>query len=164
MESLCPTVVAQTRPKGGCDLVLPLRMCRGRDFLTEDGPEVMDSGWQSIIPYPDVCGGICVMPDRLPVVVPRSAAVPMTASVVAQTRARGGYGSNVLLPVDRSIEPFDGEGPDVLIYGRESAVMISDVGRDICVDPDQLPVMVCEETVVEDAKFVLVPEVCPVFL
>ena len=32
------------------------------------------------------------------------------------------------------MEPLDVDGPDILI----SAVMISDVGRDICVEPDQL--------------------------
>ena len=29
VESLCPPVVAQTRPKEGCDPVSPRRMCRG---------------------------------------------------------------------------------------------------------------------------------------
>ena len=67
--------------------------------------------------------------------------------------------------MDRSIEPLDGDAPDVLISGRDSADMMSDVGSDMCVVPDQLPVVVSEETVVEDAEmenFVLVPEVCPV--
>ena len=42
---------------------------------------------------------------------------------------------------------------------------LSDVGSDICVVPNQLPVVVSEETVVADAemeKFVLIPEACPV--
>ena len=165
VESLCPPVVAQTRPKGGCDPVLPRRMCRGRDVLTEDGPAAVDSGRESIGPDPDVCGGICVMPDCIPIVVPKSAAVPLAASVVAQTRPRGGCGSNLLLPVDRSIEPLDDDAPDVLISGREPAERVSGVGSDICVVPNQLPVVVSEETKVEDAemeKFVLVPEACPV--
>ena len=66
--------------------------------------------------------------------------------------------------MDRSIEPFDDDAPDVLISGREPAKMVSDVGSDICVVPNQLPVVVSEETVVEDAemkKFVLIPEACP---
>ena len=147
VELLCSHVVAQTRPQGGCDPVLPPRRYRRRDFLTEDVPEVVDSGRESIIPDPDVCGGICVMPDRIPVVVPKSTVVPLTASVVTQTRPRGGCGSNLLLLVDRRIEPLDGDGPYVLISGRESAMMISDVGRDICVEPDQLPVVVSEEAV-----------------
>ena len=147
VKSLCSPVVVQTIPHGGCDPVLPPCRCRGRDFLTEDSLEVVDSGRESIIPDSDVCGGICVMPDRITVVLPKSAVVPLAASVVAQTRPRGGCCSNLLLPVDRSIEPLDGYGPDVLISGRESAVMISDVDCDICVEPGQLPVVVSEEVV-----------------
>ena len=147
MESLCSPVVVQTRPQGGCDPVLPLRVCQGRDFLTKDGPEVIVSGQESIIPDPDVRCEICVIPDQLPVVVPKSAAVPLAVSVVTQTRPRGGCGSNLLLPVDMSIEPLDVDGPDVVISGRESTVMISDVGCDICVEPDQLPVVVSKEAV-----------------
>ena len=112
----------------------------------------MDSGRESIVPDPDVCGGICVMPDCIPIVVPKSAAVPLATSVVAQTRPRGGCGSNLLLPVDRSIEPLDDYDPDVLLSRREPAEMVSDVGSDICVVPNQLAVVVSEETVVEDAK------------
>ena len=112
---LCPPVVAQTRPKGGCDPVLPRRMCRGRDVLMEDGPAVVDSGRESIVPDPDVCGGICVMSNCIPIVVPKSAAVPLADSMVTQMRPRGGCGSNLLLPVDRSIEPLDDDAPDVLI-------------------------------------------------
>ena len=92
VESLCSPVVVQTRPQGGCDPVLPLRMCQGQDFLTKDGPEVVVSRRESIITDPDVRGEICVMPDQLPVVVPKSAVVPLAVSVVAQTRPRGGGG------------------------------------------------------------------------
>ena len=74
--------------------------------------------------------------------MPKSAAVPLAVCVLAQTRRRGGSGSNLLLPVDMSIEPLDDDGPDVIISGRESTVMISDVSRDICVEPDELPVVV----------------------
>ena len=58
-----------------------------------------------------------------------------------------GDGSNLLLPVDMSIEPLDDDGPDVIIFGRESTVMKSDVSRDICVEPDQLPVVVSKVAV-----------------
>ena len=67
-------------------------MCRGQDVLTEDGPAAVDSGRESIVPDPDVCGGICVMSDCIPLVVPKSAAVPLAASMVAQTRPRGDPG------------------------------------------------------------------------
>ena len=105
------------------------------------------------------------MPDCIPIVVVKSAAVPRAASVVAQTRPWGGCGSNLLLSVDRSMEPLDDDAPDVLIFRREPSEMVSDVGSDVCVVPNQLPVVVSEEMVVEDAemeKFVLVPEACPV--
>ena len=69
------------------------------------GPEVVVSGWESINSDPDVRDEICGLPDQLPVVVPKSAVVPLAASVVTQTRPRGGGGSNLLLPVDMSIEP-----------------------------------------------------------
>ena len=88
------------------------------------------------------------MLDQLPVVVPKSAAVPLAFSVVAQTRPRGGGGSNLLLPVDMSIESLDDDdGPDVIISGRESTVMILEVSRDISMEPDQRPVVVSKEAV-----------------
>ena len=132
---------------GGCDPVLPLRMCQGQDFLTKDGPEVVVSRRESIITDPDVRGEICVMPDQLLVVVPKSAVVPLAVSVVAQTRPRGGGGSALLLLVDMSTEPLDDDGLDIIISGRESTVMISDVCRDIFVEPDQLLAVVSKESV-----------------
>ena len=101
VESLCLPVVAQTRPKWGCDPVLPQHMCRGQDVLTEDGPAAVDSRREFIVPDTDVGSGIYVMPDCIPTVVPKSAAVPQATSVVTQTRPQGGCGSNLLLPVDR---------------------------------------------------------------
>ena len=86
VESLCLPVVAQTRPKGGGDPVSPRRLCRGRDVLTEDSPAAVDSRRESIVPDTDVVGGIYVMPDCIPTVVPKSAAVPQTTSTVAQTK------------------------------------------------------------------------------
>ena len=49
MESLCFTVVVQTRPQGGCDPVLPLPVCKGQDFLAEGGPDVIVFRRESII-------------------------------------------------------------------------------------------------------------------
>ena len=131
----------------------------------EDIPAAVDSRRESIVPDTDVGGGIYLKPDCIPTVVPKSAALPQPASMVTQTRPRGGCGSNLLLPVDRSIEPLDDDAPDVLISGREPAEIVSDVGSDVWVVPNQLPVVVSVERVVEDAvmeKFVLVPEACPV--
>ena len=148
VESLCPPVVAQTRPKGGCDPVSPRRLCRRRDVLTKDSLAAVDSRRESIVLVTDVVGGIYVMSDCIPTVVPKLAAVPQAASTVAQTRPRCGCGSNLLLPVDRSIEPFDDDALDVLISGREPADIVSDVGSDVCVVPNPLPVVVSVEAVV----------------
>ena len=39
----CPPVIAQTRPMEGCNPVLPWRLSRGRDVLTEDGVVAVDT-------------------------------------------------------------------------------------------------------------------------
>ena len=151
VESFCPPVVAQTRPKGGCDPVSPQLVCRGRDAMTEDSLATVDSRQKSIVPDTDVVSGIYVMPDCIPTVVPKLAAMPQAASTVTQTRPRGSCSSNLLLPVDRSIEPLDDDAPDVLTFGREPAEIVSEVGSDVCVVPDQLPVAVSVKTVVAKA-------------
>ena len=147
VELLCYLVVVQTRPQGGCVPVLPLPVCKGQDFLAEDGPDVIVSGRESIITESDVSCEICVVSDQLPVVVPKLATVPLAISVVAQTRPQVGCGPDLPLPVDKEMESLDDDGLDVIISGRESTVMISDVSRDICVEPDQLPVVVSKEAV-----------------
>ena len=43
VESLCPPVVTQTRPKEGCDPASPRWLRRGRDVLTEDGMVMVDA-------------------------------------------------------------------------------------------------------------------------
>ena len=39
----CPAVVAQTRPKEGCDPASPRRLRRGRDVLREDSMMAVDT-------------------------------------------------------------------------------------------------------------------------
>ena len=53
----------------------------------------------SIAQDPDVVGGIHVMPDCVPAVMPMLAAAPQAASEVAQTRPRGDCSMNLLLPM-----------------------------------------------------------------
>ena len=60
-----------------------------------DDPEVIVSGRESIITESDVSCEICVVSDQLPVVVPKLAAVLLTASVVAQTRPQVGWGPDL---------------------------------------------------------------------
>ena len=147
VESLCFPVVVQTRLQEGCDPVLPLPMCKGQEFLVEDGPDVIVSGRESIITESDVSCEICVVSDQFPVVVPKLASVPLAVSVVAQTRPRVGCGPDLPLLVDKGMQSLDDDGLDIIISGRESTMMISDVSRDICVEPDQLPVVVSKEVV-----------------
>ena len=70
VESLCPAVVAQTRPKEGCDPASPRRLRRGRDVLMEDSMVAVDTRQISIAQDPDVVSGIHVMPDCVPAVMP----------------------------------------------------------------------------------------------
>ena len=147
VESLCFPVVVQTRPQGGCDPVLPLPVCKGQDFLADDGPDVIVSGRESIITESDASCEISVVSDQLPFVEPKLAAVPLAVSVVAQTRPRVCCGPDLPLPVDKGMVSLDDDGLDIIISGRESTVMISDVSRDICVELDQLPVVISKEAV-----------------
>ena len=127
VESLCPPLVAQPRPKEGCDPASPRRLRRGRDVLMEDSMVALDTRRISIAQDPDVVSGIHVMPDCVPAVMPILAAVPYAASEVAQTRPRGDCGMNLLLPVDGSIDPLDDDAPEVLSSGRGHAAGSSEV-------------------------------------
>ena len=80
-------------------------------------------------------------------------------------RPRGDCSSNLLLTMDGSIEPLNDDAPDVLSSGREPAGIVSEVGSDVCVIPDLLPVAVAMKTEVAEVwmeKFALIPEACPV--
>ena len=119
----------------------------------------------SIAPDTDVVSGIYVMPDCIPAVMPMLAAMPQAASTVALPRPRGDCSSNLLLPVDGSIEPLENYAPVVLTSGREPAGIVLEVGSDVCMIPDLLPVAVSMKTVVAEVvmeKFIFVPEACPV--
>ena len=74
VESLCPPVVTQTRPKEGCDPVSPRRLRRGRDVLREDSMLAVDTRRISIDQVKNVVSGIYVMPDCIPAVMPMLAA------------------------------------------------------------------------------------------
>ena len=63
VEPLCFPVVVQTRPQVGCDPDLSLPMYKGQESLVEDGPDVIVSGWESIIKNSDVNREICVVSD-----------------------------------------------------------------------------------------------------
>ena len=63
VESLCPPVVTQTRPKEDCDPATPRQLRRGRDVLREDSMVAVDPRRISIDQDTDVVSGIYVMPD-----------------------------------------------------------------------------------------------------
>ena len=147
VDPLCFPVVIQTRPQVGCDPDWPLPVYRGQESLVEDGPDVIVSGREPIIRNSDVSREICVVSDQGPVVVPKLAAVPLAVHVVVQTRPQVGCGPDLPLLVDEGKESLDDDGLDVIFSGRESTVKISDVSRDICVEPDQFPVVVPKEAV-----------------
>ena len=65
VESLCPPVVTQTRPKEGCDPASPRQLRRGRDVLMEDSMVALDTRRISIAHNPDerfLCFGISCCP------------------------------------------------------------------------------------------------------
>ena len=129
VEPLCFPVVIQTRPQGDCEPSWPLLMGKGRDFLAGDEPEAMVSGRESKVAESNVSHEICVVSDQFPVVAPRLAAVPLAVSVVAQARPQVG-----------GVRTRQEDSLGVILSGRESTVRMSDVNRDICVEPDLLPV------------------------
>ena len=83
-SSLCPPVVAQTRPKEGCDPASPRRLRRGRDVLREDSKVAVDSRRISIPPDTDV------VPDPVPVQMATMAVESLCPPVVTQTRPKEG--------------------------------------------------------------------------
>ena len=85
VESFCPPVVTQTRPKEGCDPASPRQLRRGRDVLMDDSMVALDTR--------RISG---------PAVMPILAAAPQAAFEVAQTRPRGDCSMNLLLLVDGS--------------------------------------------------------------
>ena len=87
------------------------------------------------------------LPDEVPARLDMTAAVPLAMPVVVQSRPQVSCDPALPLPVYKGHESLMEDSPDVLLSGWESAVMMSDASRDICVEPDQLPVVESEEAV-----------------
>ena len=87
-QFLCPPVVAQTRPREGCDPVLPRRLRRGRDVLTEDGAVPVDTRQVSAASDIVVSREVHRKSECVQTVVPTLAAAPQAASEVVQPRPR----------------------------------------------------------------------------
>ena len=97
--------------------------------------EAMVSGRVSKVVDPDVRRGIQMEPEILPVVLSTDDVEPMAVPVVALTRSRLERTLVVARPVDE------------ILSGRESNVGMSDVSRDICMEPDLLPVVMSTDDV-----------------
>ena len=67
---------------------------------------------------------------------------------VVLTRLQVGCDPDLPLPVDMEKVSLAEDGPDVIVSGRKSNVGGSDVSREICVVPEQCPVVVPQMFVV----------------
>ena len=137
-QFLCPPVVAQTRPMEGCDPVLPRRLRRGRDVLTEDGAVAVDTRQVSSVSDIVVSREIHRKSECVPTVVPTLAAAPHTASEVAQPRPRDYGCTDSLPPVGECLESLWMDTPDAGESGMEVAGGSPPANMDICVVPDVL--------------------------
>ena len=97
--------------------------------------EAIVSGRVSKVVAPDVRRGIRMEPEILPVVLSTDDVEPLAVPVVALTRSRVERPLVVAWPVDE------------VLFGRVSNVGMSDVSRDICMEPDLLPVVMSTDDV-----------------
>ena len=101
--------------------------------------DVILSGRESNVEMPD--SEWCGEPEFLLVVMSTDEVEPLAVSVVAQTRPRVGRGPALPLLLVEGKESLPDSDLDVILSGRESTVGMSDVSRDICLEPDLLPVV-----------------------
>ena len=168
---LAVSVVAQTRPRVGRGLDLPLLVDEVRESPPEDGLEVILSGWESTEGMSDVSRGICMEPDLLPVVMSTDDVEPLAVPVVALTKSQVEGPEVVARTVNVDVISRAVVYPD-LLSGRVRKSVDPDVRGDDPMSLKTIPVgdgdachsewreMVLDDVVM--VKFVLVPEVCPV--
>ena len=149
-QILCPPVVAQTTPMEGCDPVLPRRLRRGRDVLTEDGAVAVDTRQVSAASDTVVSREIHSKSECVPTVVPTLAAAPQTASEVAQLRLRDYGCTDSLPPVGECLELLGMDTPDAGESGMEVAGGSPPANMDICVVPDVLQTAISVTTIVSE--------------
>ena len=89
----------------------------------------------------DIEPDVCDVPDVLPVRWETAAVESLCFPVVNPTRPQGGCDPVLPLPILRGRDFLAVDDPEVIVSGRESKVAESDVGREICVVSDQLPVV-----------------------
>ena len=82
------------------------------------------------------------VPDEFPVGINKAVVEPLCLPEVVLTRPQVGCDPDLPLPVGTGKVSLVEDGPDVIVSGRKSNVGRSDVSREICVVPDQCPVVV----------------------
>ena len=104
----------------------------------------------------DIGRDVRSLPDAVPVMFDRTAAVFLALPVVVQTRPQVDCDLDLPLPVDKGQESLMEDSSDDIVSGRESIIRRSDVRREICVVSDQDPVVVPKLAVVPLAVPVVV--------
>ena len=165
-------VVVQTRPQVGCDPDLPLPVDKGKESLVEDGPDVIFSGRELNVKISDVSREICVVPDEFPAVVAMVAVELLVLPVVVMKKSQAGCEPALTLPVDEEKNSQVGDAPHML-SGRVRDMGDPDVERSNQVLLEVVPFVDGDgcttgwlETEFDDSvmeKFVLVPEMSPIF-
>ena len=85
----------------------------------------------------DIEPDVCDVPDEFPVSVEMAAVESLGFPVVVQMRLQGGCDPVLPLPVCQGQDFLAEDGPEVIVSGRESIIIASEVGCEICVVPDQ---------------------------
>ena len=81
-----PPVVAQTRPKGGCQTAMPRRKRRRRNVQTADSTSAMDTRQESVAPSTVDSGRIHKMPECITKGEPKLEAAPPASHRTAQPK------------------------------------------------------------------------------
>ena len=144
----CPPVVAQTRPMEGCSPVLPRRLRRGHDVLTEDGAVAVDTRQVSAALKTVVSREIHRKSECVLTVVPTLAAAPQAASEVVEPRPRDYGCTDSLPPVGECLESLDIDPPDAGESEIEVAGGSPPADIDISGSPDVLRTAISVTTVV----------------
>ena len=90
----------------------------------------------------DIERDVCDVPDEFPVSMDKVVVEPLCLPEVVLMRPQVGCDPALPLPVDTGKVSLAEDGPDVIVSGQKSNVGRSDVSREICVVPDQCPVVV----------------------
>ena len=147
---LGPPVVAQTRPMEGCNPASPRWSRRGRDVLTEDGVEAVDTEQVSAASDAVVSRETCMISVCVPTVMPKLAATPQAASEVVQPRRPDCGCTDLLLLVGEFRELLGLGTPDAGESGMEITSGSPPADSDISADSDMLQTAISVMTQMSD--------------